>query len=67
MIVKRDIREKRENLKIGSLRSKELAFESNLNYENAQRVRKEHQELENKFQFYDKFIKANEKVKKEKK
>lgn len=67
MIVKRDIREKRENLKIGSLRSKELAFESNLNYENAQRVRKEHQELENKFQFYDKFIKASDKIKSEEK
>ena len=64
MIVKKEIRLKREDLKRGSIKLKELAFDSVLNYDGAKKIRDEQQKTEEKFQFYDKFIKASEKVKK---
>lgn len=62
--MKREIREKRNQLRETSMKLRELAWSCDFGKEKNLQFRKKQDEEYKKYEFYDKFIKANDKVKK---
>ena len=60
----KDILLKRNELKNKSTALKLLKFDDNLKYEQTKKLEEEQDKMFNKWNFYDKFIKAREVVKK---
>ena len=62
--MKRDISDKRNELRNKSIALDGLKLDKNLKYETAIKIAGEQNEVYKKWEFYDNFIKANEKIKK---
>lgn len=62
----KDILLKRNDLKIKSIHMRSMKFDPELNEREVDSVVKQQHEIYNKWNFYDKFIKAREEVKSEK-
>lgn len=60
--MKKEIREKRNELRSNSIRLKELTWEKKLTWEDNHKLREKQEEQYKKFRFYDNMIKASEKV-----
>lgn len=63
----KEIRIKRNKLRDGSIRLKELAFYDNLGSDTNFKIREKQEKQYKKYKFYDGFIKAADKVKEVKK
>ncbi len=61
--MKKEIREKRNELRETSKKLRELTWEKNLTWEESHKLREKQEEQYKRFRFYDNIIKANEKVK----
>lgn len=61
----RDILLKRNELKNKSVHLRSMRFEPKANSEQIDKIAKEQNEIYNKWNFYDKFVKAREEVKNE--
>lgn len=59
----KDILLKRNKLKEYSRRLRSIKFDEDLTDETINKINKEQQELQNKYKFYDKFIKERNKIK----
>ncbi|MBO5843455.1 MAG: hypothetical protein J6Q96_01145 [Bacteroidales bacterium] len=64
--MKRELRDKRNNLRESSIRLKKLAWNEELRSKKGFELREEQAEQYKKFKFYDGMIKAADKVKEEK-
>ena len=62
--MKRDISDKRNELRNKSIALDGLKLDKNLKYETSIKIAGEQNEVYKKWEFYDNFIKANEKIKK---
>ena len=61
--MKREIREKRDKLRKSSMKLRELTLDCDVRTEKTLQLRKIQDEQYKKYEFYDNFIKANERVK----
>lgn len=61
--MKREIREKRDKLRKSSMKLRELTLDCDFRTEKTLQLRKIQDEQYKKYEFYDNFIKANERIK----
>ena len=61
--MKRSARDERKKLYESTIRLKELSFSKNLDYDSSMKIRQEQEELYRKWEFYNKLIKTEDKIK----
>lgn len=61
--MKRSARDERKKLYESTIRLKELSFSKNLDYDSPMKIRQEQEELYKKWEFYNKLIKTEDKIK----
>lgn len=61
--MKRSARDERKKLYESTIRLKELSFSKNLDYDLSMKIRQEQEELYKKWEFYNKLIKIEDKIK----
>nr|DAI31745.1 MAG TPA: hypothetical protein [Bacteriophage sp.] len=61
--MKRSARDEQKKLYESTIRLKELSFSKNLDYDLSMKIRQEQEELYKKWEFYNKLIKIEDKIK----
>lgn len=61
--MKRSARDERKKLYDSTIRLKDLSFSKDLDYESSMKIRKEQDKLYKKWEFYNKLIKTEDKIK----